>query len=126
MKKNTIIFASAFLVLLLLTFLILIFAKKTTFYVEMKVGNEGGAITSEQGLVSGSTAVEKGKDLKIYICPDEGYEIEKVLVDNKEIDLNILVYEKDNPNASSEEGVAVYTFKNISKDYTIEVYYKLK
>ena len=126
MKKNTIIFTSALLVLLLLAFLILTFTKKTTFYVEMKVGNEGGSITSEQGLVSGSTAVEKGKDLKIYICPDEGYEIEKVLVDNKEIDLNILVYEKDNPNASSEEGVAVYTFKNISKDYTIEVYYKLK
>lgn len=43
----------------------------------MIVGNEGGSITSEQGLVSGSTAVENGKDLKIYICPDEGYEIEK-------------------------------------------------
>ena len=92
----------------------------------MKVANEGGAITSEQGLVSGSTAVEKGKDLNIYICPDEGYEIEKALVDNKEIDLNILVYEKYNPNASSKDGVAVYTFKNISKDYTIEVYYRSK
>ncbi len=31
-----------------------------------------------------------------------------------------------NPNASSKDGVAVYTFKNISKDYTIEVYYRSK
>ena len=100
--------------------------EKTSFYVTMRVKTEGGSITSEQGLVSGATSVEEGKDLKIYICPDEGYEIDKVLVDNKAIDLKTLVYEKDNPNALSEDGVAVYTFTNVSKDYTIEVYYKKK
>lgn len=100
--------------------------EKTSFYVTMKVGTEGGSITSEQGLVGGATSVEKGKDLKIYICPDEGYEIDKVLVDNKAIDLKTLVYEKNNPNAASEDGVAVYTFTNVSKDYTIEAYYKKK
>lgn len=100
--------------------------EKTSFYVTMRVKTEGGTITSEQGLVAGSTAVEKGKNLKIYICPDEGYEIDKVLVDNASIDLKTLVYEKNNPNAASEDGVAVYTFTNVSKDYTIEVYYKKK
>ena len=100
--------------------------EKTSFYVTMRVGTEGGSITSEQGLVGGATSVEKGKDLKIYICPDEGYEIDKVLVDNKAIDLKTLVYEKNNPNAASEDGVAVYTFTNVNKDYTIEAYYKKK
>lgn len=99
---------------------------RTSFYVALRVGTEGGSITSEQGLVAGSTAVEKGKNLKIYICPDEGYEIDKVLVDNEAIDLETLVYEKNNPNASSEDGVAVYTFANVSKDHTIEAYYKKK
>ena len=100
--------------------------EKTSFYVTMRVKTEGGSITSEQGLVAGATSVEKGKNLKIYICPDEGYEIDKVLVDNQAIDLKTLVYEKNNPNAASEDGVAVYTFTNVSKDYTIEVYYKKK
>ena len=100
--------------------------EKTSFYVTMRVKTEGGTITSEQGLVAGSTAVEKGKNLKIYICPDEGYEVDKVLVDNEAIDLETLVYEKNNPNAASEDGVAVYTFANVSKDHTIEVYYKKK
>ena len=48
------------------------------------------------------------------------------MVDNKAIDLKTLVYEKNNPNATSEDGVAVYTFTNVSKDYTIEAYYKKK
>ena len=100
--------------------------ERTSFYVTMRVGTEGGSITSEQGLVAGATSVEKGKNLKIYICPDEGYEIDKVLVDNQAIDLKTLVYEKNNPNAASEDGVAIYTFTNVSKDYTIEVYYKKK
>lgn len=100
--------------------------ERASFYVTMRVKTEGGTITSEQGLVAGSTAVEKGKNLKIYICPDEGYEIDKVLVDNASIDLKTLVYEKNNPNAASEDGVAVYTFTNVSKDYTLEVYYKKK
>ena len=99
---------------------------RTSFYVELRVGTEGGSITSEQGLVAGATSVEKGKNLKIYICPDEGYEIDKVLVDNALIDLKTLVYEKNNPNAASEDGVAVYTFTNVSKDHTIEAYYKKK
>lgn len=101
-------------------------AEKPSFYVTMRVRTEGGSITSEQGLVGGATSVEKGKDLKIYICPDEGYEIDKILVDNKAIDLKTLVYEKNNPNAASEDGVAVYTFTNVSKNYTIEAYYKKK
>ena len=96
---------------------------KTSFSVALRVGTEGGSITSERGL---ATHVEKGNDLKVYICPDEGYEIDKVLVDNEAIDLSSLVYEKNNPNAASEDGVAVYTFTNVSKDYTIEVYYKKK
>ena len=100
--------------------------ERTSFYVTMRVGTEGGSITSEQGLVAGKTFVEKGKNLKIYICPDEGYEIDKVLVDNEAIDLSSLVYEKNNPNAASEDGVAVYTFANVSKDHTIEAYYKKK
>ena len=100
--------------------------EKTLFYVTMRVKTEGGSITSEQGLVAGATSVEKGKNLKIYICPDEGYEIDKVLVDNALIDLKTLVYEKNNPNAASEDGVAVYTFTNVSKDHTIEAYYKKK
>ena len=100
--------------------------ERTSFYVTMRVGTEGGSITSEQGLVAGKTFVEKGKNLKIYICPDEGYEIDKVLVDNEAIDLSSLVYEKNNPNVASEDGVAVYTFTNVSKNYTIEVYYKKK
>ena len=99
---------------------------RTSFYVALRVGTEGGSITSEQGLVAGATSVEKGKNLKIYICPDEGYEIDKVLVDNALIDLKTLVYEKNNPNAASEDGVAVYTFTNVSKDHTIEAYYKKK
>ena len=126
MKKNVIIFASAFCILLLIICIMVCLKKETSYYITMKVGNEGGSITSEQGLINGQTAVEKDKDLKIYICPDEGYEIEKVLVDNEAIDLNTLIYEKDNPNAASEDGVAVYTFKNVNKDYTIEAYYKLK
>ena len=40
--------------------------EKPSFYVTMRVRTEGGSITSEQGLVSGATSVEKGKDLKIY------------------------------------------------------------
>lgn len=96
---------------------------RTSFYVELRVGTEGGSITSERGL---ATHVEKGNDLKVYICPDEGYEIDKVLVDNEAIDLSSLVYEKNNPNAASEDGVAVYTFANVSKDHTIEAYYKKK
>ena len=100
--------------------------EKTLFYVTMRVKTEGGTITSEQGLVAGSTAVEKDRNLKIYICPDEGYEVDKVLVDNEAIDLETLVYEKNNPNAASEDGVAVYTFANVSKDHTIEAYYKKK
>lgn len=100
--------------------------EKTSFYVTMRVRTKGGTITSERGLLAGATSVEKGKDLKIYICPSEGYEIDKVLVDNKAIDLKTLVYEKNNPNAGSEDGVAVYTFTNVSKDYTIEAYYKKK
>ena len=100
--------------------------ERTSFYVALRVGSEGGTITSEQGLVAGKTSVEKGKNLKVYICPDEGYEIDKVLVDNQAIDLKTLVYEKNNPNAASEDGVAVYTFTNVSKDYTIEAYYKKK
>ena len=100
--------------------------EKTLFYVTMRVKTEGGTITSEQGLVAGATSVEKGKNLKIYICPDEGYEIDKVLLDNKAIDLKTLVYDKNNPNAASEDGVAVYTFTNVSEDHTIEAYYKKK
>ena len=99
---------------------------ETTFYITMKAKTEGGHITSEQGLVSGATSVEKGKNLKIYICPDEGYEVDKVLVDNEAIDLDTLVYDKNNPNAASEDGVAVYTFANFSKDHTIEAYFKKK
>ena len=100
--------------------------EETPFYITMKVNSEGGSITSERGLVNGKTYVEKGKELKIYLSPDEGYEIEKVLVDDKSIDLKELVYEKENPNASSEDGVAIYTFKEVEKDYTITVYYKAK
>ena len=77
--------------------------EKTLFYVTMRVKTEGGSITSEQGLVAGATSVEKGKNLKIYICPDEGYEIDKVLVDNALIDLKTLVYEKNNQNSASED-----------------------
>lgn len=130
MKKNVIIFTSMFFILLLVVCMVILFTKETTlktsFYVTMRVGNEGGSITSEQGLVSGKTSVGKGKDLKIYICPEEGYEIEKVLVDDKAIDLKKLVYEKDNPNAQNEDGVAVYTFSNVKKDHTIKAYYKIK
>lgn len=100
--------------------------ERTSFSVTMRVGTEGGTITSEQGLVAGATSVEKGKNLKIYICPDEGYEIDKVLVDGEAINLETLVYEKNNPNAASEDGVAVYTFTNVSQDHTIEAYYKKK
>ena len=87
------------------------------------MGTKGGIITSERGL---ATHVEKGENLRVYLSPDEGYEIEKVLVDNKAIDLKTLVYEKNNPNAASEDGVAVYTFTSVNKDYTIEAYYKKK
>lgn len=123
MKKNVIIFVSALLAIILIVGMILLFTTKTSFYVTLKTGNEGGSITSEQGL---ATSVEKGKDLRVYICPNEGYEIEKVLVDNNEVDIKTLVYEKDNPNAASEDGVAVYSFENISSNHTIEVYFKKK
>ena len=126
MKKNVIILVSVFLILLLVVGITMLFTKKSLFTISMRAITDGGIITSEQGLVDGKTYLEKGKDLKIYMSPDEGYEIEKVLVDNKEIDLNTLVYEKNNPNAVSADGVAVYTFKNINKNYTIDVYYKLK
>ncbi len=103
-------------------------SEETLFYITMIVNGEGGSITSEQGGINTeqgfTTHVEKGKELNIYLSPDEGYEIEKVLVDGKAIDLNELVYEKDNPNASSEDGVAIYTFKNVNKDHTIVTYYK--
>ena len=105
---------------------VIVNTENTYFSITMRVKTEGGTITSEQGLVGGATSVEKGKDLKIYLIPDEGYEIDKVLVDNNAIDLKTLVYEKNNPNAASKDGVAVYTFTNISKDYTIEVFYKIK
>ncbi len=122
--KKVIILASVSFILLLIVCMIVMFSKKTMFNVSMSVGNEGGSITSERGLAT--SGIEKGKDLKIYISPDEGYEIEKVLVDNKAIDLKTLVYDKNNPNAASEDGVAVYTFKNIDKNHTVEVYYKAK
>ena len=122
--KKVIILASLSFILLLIVCMIVMLNKKTTFNVSMRVRTNGGSITSERGLTT--SAIENGKDLKIYISPDEGYEIEKVLVDNKAIDLKTLVYEKNNPNASSEDGVAVYTLKSISKDYTIDVYYKTK
>ena len=89
----------------------------------MKVATKGGIITSERGL---ATYMSKGENLKVYMSPDEGYEIDKVLVDNKTIDLKTLVYDKNNPSAASEDGVAVYTFKNIDKNHTVEVYYKAK
>ena len=123
MKKNVIIFVSALLAIILIVGMILLFTTKSSFYVTLKTGNEGGSITSEQGL---ATSVEKGKDLRVYICPNEGYEVEKVLVDNKEVNLEELVYEKDNPNAASEDGVAVYILKSVSKDQTIEAYFKEK
>ena len=122
--KNVIILASVSFILLLIVCMIVMLNKKTTFNVSMRVRTNGGSITSERGLAT--SAIENGKDLKIYISPDEGYEIERVLVDNKEIDLKTLVYDKNNPNAASEDGVAVYTFKNIDKNHTIEVYYKTK
>ena len=122
--KKVIILASLSFILLLIVCMIVMLNKKTTFNVSMRVRTNGGSITSERGLTT--SAIENGKDLKIYISPDEGYEIEKVLVDNKEIDLKTLVYDKNNPNAASEDGVAVYTFKNINKNHTIEVYYKTK
>ena len=122
--KKVIILASLSFILLLIVCMIVMLNKKTTFNVSMRVRTNGGSITSERGLTT--SAIENGKDLRIYISPDEGYEIEKVLVDNKAIDLKTLVYEKNNPNASSEDGVAVYTLKSISKDYTIDVYYKTK
>ncbi len=124
MKKNIIILVSAFSILLLAVFIVIFFREKTTFNVVMRVRTQGGTITSERGLAT--TAMEKGKDLKIYMSPDEGYEIEKVLIDNKAIDLKTLVYEKNNPNAASIDGVMVYTLKNINRDYTVEVYYKVK
>ena len=122
--KNVIILASVSFILLLIVCMIVMFSKKTMFNVSMRVRTNGGSITSERGLAT--SAIENGKDLKIYISPDEGYEIEKVLVDNKAIDLKTLVYDKNNPNAASEDGVAVYTLKNINKDYTVDVYYKAK
>lgn len=99
---------------------------KTSFYVTMGVKTEGGAITSEKGIVSGKVSVEKGENLTIYLCPEEEYEIDKILIDNNLVDLKTLVYEKNNPNASSSDGVALYTFENIDKDYSIEVFYKEK
>ena len=99
---------------------------KSSYTITMRTKNEGGSITSEQGMISGMTSVEKGKNIRIYLCPNEGYMIDKVLVDNKAIDLNTLVYDKNNPNAASSDGVAVYTFRNVNKDYTIEVYFKTK
>ena len=99
---------------------------RSSYTITMSTGNEGGSITSEQGMISGMTSVESGKNLKIYLCPDEGYKIDKVLVDNKAINLSTLVYDKNNPNAASSDGVAIYTFKNVSKDSTIKVYFKTK
>ena len=124
MKKNVIILVSGLLVVLLAVLMVILFTGKKEFDVVLKVGTEGGSISSERGLAT--SAIKKGDDLKVYISPNEGYEVEKVLVNDKEIDLKTLVYEKDNPNASSEDGVAIYTISKINKDYTIEAYFKTK
>ena len=98
--KKVIILASASFLLLLIVCMIVIFNKKTPFIVSMKVRTSGGSIASERCLAT--SAIENGKDLKT------------------------LVYNKNNPNTSSEDEVTVYKSKDINKDYTVDVYYKAK
>ncbi len=67
------------LTLLLIMSMPTLFAEETQFYITMKVNSEGGTITSEHGGFSSelgfTTYIEKGKELKIYLSPDEGYEL---------------------------------------------------
>jgi len=71
-------------------------------YTVVAIAGEGGDITNE-----GTTVVRYGKTVTYVIEPDDGYEIESVYVDGK------------NVGAVSE-----YTFKNVKKDHTIKVNFK--
>ena len=77
--------------------------KLKTYNINASAGN-GGSINP-----AGITAVTHGNDKEFTITPDEGYEIEDVLVDSVTVG-----------------AVSSYTFENVTSDHTIHVTFKLK
>lgn len=71
---------------------------------------EGGTISPE-----GNVVVGKGADKTFTMTPNEGYEIDQVLVDGTAVSLE---------NLLEADGSATYTFSKIDGDHTIEVTFK--
>lgn len=71
---------------------------------------EGGTISPE-----GNVVVGKGADKTFTMTPNEGYEIDQVLVDGTAVSLEDLL---------EADGSATYTFSKIDGDHTIEVTFK--
>lgn len=76
----------------------------TVYTIEASVSGAGGSISP-----SDTTYVEAGCDKTFVITPDEGFEIDKLLVDGKQVD------------ASLE-----YTFRYVDDNHSIEVTFKKK
>ena len=64
---------------------------------------------------SDNNQVKEGDNISVTITPNEGYEIATVKVDEKDVTIN--------PGAN---GVATYTFENVTENHSIEVSFSLK
>lgn len=64
----------------------------------------GGTISFEDG-----EKVAEGDDITVTITPNEGYEIDSILVDDEPVEFTV-----------DDEGVATYTFENVTSDMMIE------
>lgn len=71
---------------------------------------EGGTISP-----SGSVIVGEGADKSFIMTPNEGYDIAEIKIDGQAVKLADIV---------DEDGIAAYTFENITADHTIEVTFK--
>ena len=78
-------------------------ANYVNYYTITATSNEGGKITP------GTVKIQEGTSQRYQIIPDEGYEIDDVLV-----------------NGNSIGNVSEYTFENITSDGTIQVYFNKK
>lgn len=78
-----------------------------TYKVVFKIGDNGKVIVDEKVVTSDYITLNKGTDKTIGIVPDKGFEIDKIILNGKEID-----------NTYS------YTFKNVTKKQIIEIIFK--
>lgn len=83
---------------------------QTTAYTITASAGEGGTISP-----SGSVIVGEGADKSFIMTPNEGYDIAEIKIDGQAVELADIV---------DEDGIAAYTFENITADHTIEVTFK--